>query len=83
MALIVSVSIDMSPAFIKGVTDKLPNARITFDKFHVIAHASQAVDKTRRAEQRTDPTLKGIKCAGTGAILSRSRLRGRSTRSCR
>jgi transposase len=60
---IASVSIDMSPAFIKGVTDKLPNARITFDKFHVIAHASQAVDKTRRAEQRTDPTLKGLRWA--------------------
>ena len=35
----------MSPAFIKGVCGHLPNARITFDKFHVIAHASHAVDK--------------------------------------
>ena len=34
-----SVSIDMSPAFIKGVGKHLPRARITFDKFHVIAHA--------------------------------------------
>jgi transposase len=58
-----SISIDMSPAFIKGVTDQLPNARITFDKFHVIAHASQAVDKMRRVEQRTDPTLKGLRWA--------------------
>ena len=58
---IASVSIDMSPAFIKGVTDTLPNARITFDKFHVIAHASQAVDQMRRREQRTDPTLKGLR----------------------
>ncbi|OMO15505.1 transposase, partial [Xanthomonas oryzae] len=32
---ITSVSIDMSPAFIKGVSDQLPNAQITFDKFHV------------------------------------------------
>src|SRR3972149_297160 len=38
-----SVSIDMSPAFIKGVGDSLPNARITFDKFHVVAHASTAL----------------------------------------
>ncbi|WP_197420751.1 transposase, partial [Burkholderia sp. MSMB1552] len=30
---ITSVSIDMSPAFIKGVSEHLPNARITFDKF--------------------------------------------------
>ena len=57
------VSIDMSPAFIKGVTDNLPDARITFDKFHVIAHASTAVDKMRRAEQKTDPDLKGLRWA--------------------
>ena len=44
---ITSVSIDMSPAFIKGVTDNLPLARITFDKFHVVAHA--------------DPSLKGLR----------------------
>lgn len=56
-----SISIDMSPAFIKGVTKYLPNARITFDKFHVIAHASTAVDKTRRIEQKTDPSLKGLR----------------------
>ena len=56
-----SVSIDMSPAFISGVTEQLPNARITFDKFHIIAHASAAVDKMRRLEQRTDPSLKGLR----------------------
>jgi transposase len=56
-----SVSIDMSPAFIKGVGKHLPHARITFDKFHVIAHASAAVDKTRRLEQKTDPSLKGLR----------------------
>jgi len=58
---VASISIDMSPAFIKGVTKHLPNARITFDKFHVIAHASTAVDKTRRIEQKTDPSLKGLR----------------------
>ena len=56
-----SVSIDMSPAYIKGCGDSLPNARITFDKFHVIAHASTAVDKTRRIEQKTTPGLKGLR----------------------
>jgi transposase len=56
---VTSASIDMSPAFIKGVTEALPQARITFDKFHVIAHASTAVDKMRRTEQVTDPALKG------------------------
>ena len=56
-----SVSIDMSPAFIKGVSDELANARITFDKFHVVWHASTAVDKMRRIEQRTDKSLKGMR----------------------
>lgn len=62
-AAIESVSIDMSPAFIRGVGKSLPNARITFDKFHVVAHASLAVDKTRRIEQKTDPSLKGLRWA--------------------
>lgn len=66
-----SVSIDMSPAYIKGVTEHLPNAEITFDKFHVIAHASKAVDKTRRAEQKRDPDLKGLRWV---LLKDRSRL---------
>jgi transposase len=44
----------MSLAFIKGVTDQLPKAAITFDKFHVVARASSAVDAMRRIEQKTD-----------------------------
>ena len=58
-----SVSIDMSPAFIKGVTAYLPEARITFDKFHLIAHANEAVTKMRRIEQRGAPSLKGTRWA--------------------
>ena len=58
---ITSVSIDMSPAFIKGVSSELPNAQITFDKFHVVGHANAAVDKMRRIEQRTDKSLKGMR----------------------
>jgi transposase len=58
---ITTVSIDMSPAFIRGVADHLPRARITFDKFHVVAHASTALDQTRRLEQRRDSSLKGLR----------------------
>ena len=58
-----SASIDMSRAYIKGVTDHLPNAEITFDKFHVVALASKALDKTRRLEQRGEPELKGLRWA--------------------
>ena len=56
-----TVSIDMSPAYIKGVAEALPRAQVTFDKFHVIWHANAAVDKTRRIEQRTTPSLKGMR----------------------
>ena len=56
-----SVSIDMSAAFIKGCAEELPNARITFDKFHVVWHANAAVDKMRRIEQRSNKSLKGLR----------------------
>lgn len=58
---IASVSLDMSPAFIKGVEEQFPHAQLTFDKFHVIAHASEAIDETRRLEQKLDPGLKGMR----------------------
>jgi transposase len=60
---ITNVCIDMSPAFIKGVGEHLGlgNATITYDKFHVVAHASKAIDETRRREQRIDPSLKGLR----------------------
>ncbi len=56
-----AVSIDMSPAYINGVEANFRNAAITFDKFHVLGHASHALDLTRRAEQKRDPNLKGMR----------------------
>jgi transposase len=67
-----SVSIDMSPAFIKGVEEHLPLARVTFDKFHVVAHASAAVDTMRRIEQKNDPALRGLRWT---LLKDRSKLR--------
>ena len=52
------VSCDMSPAFIKGVTENLPEAYIVFDHFHVIKVINEAVDQVRREEARTNPLLK-------------------------
>src|SRR5450759_1989175 len=46
------VSLDMSPAYQKGVKETCRNAQRVFDKFHVIAHANKAVDEVRRAEVR-------------------------------
>ena len=55
------VSCDMSPAFIKGVKENLPNAKITFDRFHIMKIISVAVDKVRRQEAQTQSILKETK----------------------
>ncbi len=52
------VCCDMSPAFIAGVEQCLPNANITFDRFHVMKIIGNAVDKVRRDEQRQCKELK-------------------------
>ena len=52
-------SLDMSPAFIKGVAANLPNASLTFDKFHVIKLINEAVDEVRRLERKDHPELAG------------------------
>ena len=52
------VSCDMSPAFIKGVEGNLPNAEITFDKFHIVKALNEAVDNVRKLEQASNPILK-------------------------
>jgi transposase len=52
------ISIDMSPAFIKGAGESFPNAEITYDKFHVVKLINEAVDKTRRSEQASCKELK-------------------------
>ena len=55
------VSCDMSPAFIKGIKQELPNAQITFDKFHILKIINEAVDEVRREEAKTTPQLKGAR----------------------
>jgi len=58
---ITEVSADMSPAFIKGVGDHLPNASLTFDKFHVVGLVNNAVDEVRRLERKLHPELSGTR----------------------
>jgi transposase len=52
------VCIDMSPAFIKGVGQTLPQAAITFDTFHAVQIVNAAVDQVRHDVQRSRPDLK-------------------------
>src|SRR5580704_6626876 len=58
---ITDVSADMSPAFEAGVTQHLPNATITFDKYHVVSLVNDAVDDVRRQERKDHPELSGTR----------------------
>ena len=55
------VACDMPPAFTSGVTESLPEAEITYDRFHVMALMGAAVDEVRREEGRTTAVLKGTR----------------------
>ena len=58
---ITDVSCDMSPAFIKGVKENLPKAKITFDKFHILKLINASVDEVRRMEAQKNPLLIGTR----------------------
>lgn len=55
------VTCDMSLGFKKGITDNFENATTVIDKFHVIKHANEAVDKVRRNEAKDNVELKKTK----------------------
>jgi transposase len=55
------VSIDMSPALISGCNQYLPNAAITFDRFHVTNVVNKAMDDLRRIERQECSELKNHK----------------------
>src|SRR5271165_1701345 len=56
---VTDASIDMGAAFEAGIKENFPNAEITFDKFHVIKLANEAVDQVRREEARNNFQIKG------------------------
>jgi transposase len=54
---ITAASIDMSKAFIKGITEQLPNAEITFDRFHLMKAMNDALGQVRSDEAKCYPEL--------------------------
>ena len=46
---------DMSAAYAKGVGVALPEAQISYDRFHVVAMANEAMDGVRREEVKAQP----------------------------
>jgi transposase len=55
---VTDVSMDLSPAFQKGAKEHLPNAQVTFDRFHLMKLVNEAVDAVRKNEALTQPDLK-------------------------
>lgn len=58
---VTAACIDMSKAYIAGVGKFLPRAAITFDVFHIIKLANEALEQVRRAEVKEAPELKGTR----------------------
>lgn len=58
---IAHVSMDMSPAFIAGVHTSLPDADITYDRYHLMKLATDALDAVRKEEVQENPYLRGSK----------------------
>ena len=65
-----TVTIDMSAAFIKSITAKVPGAQIVYDLFHVLKLASEAVDAVRRDKVRE---LKELDDPDESAAVKKSR----------
>jgi transposase len=49
---VVAVAMDMWPAFIGAVQEALPQAKIVFDGFHVVASFGKVIDEVRKDEYR-------------------------------
>jgi transposase len=64
------VCMDMSAAYAKGAALALPQAQISYDRFHVVAMAIEAMDQVRRAEMAQDaPAVRAALGAGDRKTL--------------
>jgi transposase len=52
------ITMDMSPSFIAGATEKMPEAELVFDRFHLEQSMNKAVDQVRREEAKSYKDLK-------------------------
>jgi transposase len=52
------VNMDMWKPYINVIEEIAPQSTIVHDKFHIVKKLSEAIDKTRRKEVKTEPLLK-------------------------
>jgi transposase len=70
------VCMDMSAAYTLGASQALPQAQISYDRFHVIALAIQAMDEVRREEFRAQPEATTQALGGIDPATRRSLMWG-------
>jgi transposase len=71
---ITHISIDMSPAYMKGIAENIGDqARVIFDKFHIISKVNMAVDEARRAEQKLCGKEQGARLKGSRWTLLKNK----------
>jgi transposase len=69
---IAAACVDMWEPFTASILSWVPQCRIVYDKFHVMQHASQAVDEVRRAEFfRKGGRMRGLVKGKRWLLLSR------------
>jgi transposase len=68
-----AVAMDMWDPFIKAVKDKLPNAKIVFDLFHVVANFNRVIDKVRNSEYRKASKIDKAVFKGSKYLLLKNR----------
>lgn len=66
--MVCGVAMDMSSTFISVVEDLLSNADIVHDRFHISKHLNDAVDQTRRQENKKMVAQKDKRLTGTKYI---------------
>ena len=58
-----TISMDMWDAYMSASKEKLPNAEIVHDKFHLIKYLNDAIDKVRRREVKSNQELRNSRWA--------------------
>ncbi|MEW6236840.1 MAG: transposase [Candidatus Omnitrophota bacterium] len=74
-----AVAMDMWPAFMKATKKHCPQARLVFDKFHILSRMAQVVDQVRRREfkrasMKTREVIKGSRYL---LLRNRAKVRGK------
>jgi transposase len=66
------ISMDMSPAYRKGAQESFPQARLVFDRFHVMQMVGKALDDVRKSLRKAGADMQNSLWALRGNVWTRS-----------